>query len=343
MHVNSIDFLRAIGAVAVCIFHLTLGYLHEGNPVYSVFQHGHLGVELFFVITGFLIPSSLLRKNHTIANWGTYMKDRIIRIHPAYIGAVLICVFQEFISTLLPPPMYKPFSVSILDILGHFTYLQPYIGRPWLVILFWTLAVQFQFYMVYGVIHFLFIHEKKWMRFLTLLALITLPFLIGKGEIDYGFGLVNLNNFLPHYMHIFLVGVLLFMFTQGFLSKIEFWIFMAINCYALFYYRGGMYVWYDGDFLRPFAVICASICILFINIQHKIFEFLGKISYSLYLIHLPIGWSFMGFLKNFLNLNSEFGLTIALFTATALSIFCAYLFNKYFEEPAVQKVKEYFK
>jgi peptidoglycan/LPS O-acetylase OafA/YrhL len=342
VHFHSIDFLRAIGAISVCLFHLATNFLEKENPVYFTFQHGHLGVELFFVITGFLIPFSLFKRNHSLRNWGTFMLDRVIRIHPAYIGAVVICVFQELLTSFLPAPMYKPFSVTLLDIFGHFTYLQPYLGRPWLVVLFWTLAVQFQFYMLYGVLHFLFIHEHKIVRILTILVLYALPFGIGKGTIDYGLGAVELNNFLPHYIHIFLPGVFIFMRLQKLLSNLEYIVLLLLDCYLLYYWYGGMEHWYDGDILRPIAVVFASVLIQFVAIEHKIFEFLGKISYSLYLVHISVGWAIMGFLKFFLHLENQFLLSIAVLFATATSIGFAYLYWRFWEEPAVAKVKSWF-
>jgi peptidoglycan/LPS O-acetylase OafA/YrhL len=125
-HFGSIDFLRGLAAVSVCIFHLANGYLHKGNPIYDIFKEGHLGVEVFFVITGFLVPLSLARKNYllSINAFGQYMLDRFLRLHPAYIAAVLICIFQEYIGSLMPN-LGRPFWVEWQDFFWHFFYL-PY-------------------------------------------------------------------------------------------------------------------------------------------------------------------------------------------------------------------------
>ena len=341
LHFHSIDFLRATGAIAVCIFHFANGFLHEGNPIFTIFQHGHLGVEFFFVITGFLIPYSLYRKNYTIEGFGKYMKDRLVRIHPAYMGAVLICIFQEWVPTFFLPPMYKPFSVTLLDVFGHFTYLQPMLGRPWLILLFWTLSIQFQFYIVYGLLHQLFTHKNKIIRVALLVFCAALPFWIGKGNINYGLGNVDLINFLPNYMHIFLAGILIFMRTQKLLSNWEYWFLILLNCYLLFYWYGSMESWAGGDWYRPTAVLFASILIQFVAIENKIFEFLGKISYSLYLIHLPIGWSFISYMSKFLHVESELGLSICLVFAVLFSIGVAYLYWRYVEDYFTNKLKNW--
>ncbi len=339
-HFHSIDFLRAIGAIAVCIFHFANGFLHEGNPIFTIFQHGHLGVEFFFVITGFLIPFSLYKKNYTIAGFGKYMTDRLVRIHPAYLGAVLICMLQELIPTFFPPPMYKPFSVTFMDVLGHFTYLQPLLGKPWLVLLFWTLSIQFQFYVAYGVLHQLFTHKNKIIRIALLGLCAALPFLIGKGNVNYGLGNVDLINFLPNYMHIFLAGILIFLRSQKLLSDWEYWVLLAIDCYLLFYWYGSMENWAGGDWYRPLAVFFASILIQFVAVEHQIFAFLGKISYSLYLIHLPIGWSFMSYMTTFLHIKSEIGLSLCLVLAVLFSIVAAYLYWKYVEDYFTNRLKK---
>ena len=342
IHVHSIDFLRAVGAISVCIFHYANGFLHAGNPVFDIFKHGHLGVEIFFVITGFLIPYSLYRKGYTLQGFGKYMLDRLVRIHPAYLGTVLIAVVQTIIAAFLlqGSPLYKPFSLQWLDILGHFTYTQPLIGRYWLIMLFWTLSVQFQFYIAYGLLHQLFIHKNKIIRLAMLAFCAALPFIIGKGNINYGLGNIDLINYLPHYMHIFLAGILIFMRTQKLISDWEYALFLLLDCYLLFYWYGSMEGWNGGDYLRPLAVLFASIFIQFIDVKHKVFEFLGKISYSLYLIHLPVGWTFLQLMVIYLGVKSEFSLSICLLCSVLFSIGAAYLYWKYVEDYFTNKLKK---
>jgi peptidoglycan/LPS O-acetylase OafA/YrhL len=339
-HLDSIDFLRAIGAIAVCIFHFAHNFLAESNPVYWVFDHGHLGVELFFVMTGFLIPYSLHKKNYNINGFGKYIFDRLLRIHPAYLGAVALCIICRWIVALLPEPYGMPANVYFLDIIGHFTYIQPYIGRNWFVILFWTLAVQFQFYLAYGVFYYFIVHQNKIVRLLSLVLLMALPFWIGKGEIVYSLGKVDYNNFLPHYMHIFLAGILIFLRGEKLISNLEYWVLLLLDCYLLFYWYGSMEAWYGGDYWRPSAVLFASVFIQFINVKHRVFEFLGKTSYALYLIHLPIGWGILSMVKNVLHIDNQYIMTFVVFSTTCLCLYFAYLYWRFVEVPFTSWVRK---
>ena len=314
--ITSIDFLRGIAALSVCIFHLANGYLHAGNPIFDVFKEGHLGVEVFFVLTGFLVPYSLFRKGYKIEQFANYMLDRILRLHPAYLGAVAICVFQEYIGSLIPS-MGRPFWVEWQDIFWHLFYLPPYVGRPWLLLLFWTLAIQFQFYILFGLLYRLFLNENKLIRIITILAFIILNFQFND-DLTY-------NNYLPYYMVIFIPGILIFQRMQGMLKDWEYWLLLLIDCYVL----------YDQRFeepLRPAAVLFASFIIQFAKIDQPIWKWLGSISYSLYLVHLPVGWSFMGLVKGYTQ--DEFWLSMALVLAVLLSIGAAYLFYRLIEAPS---------
>ncbi len=313
--IHSIDFLRAIAAIAVCIFHFANGFLHAGNPIYDVFKEGHLGVEVFFVITGFLVPYSLFRKNYHFKQFGNYMLDRILRLHPAYLAAVAICILQEFIGSLLPTG--RAFWVEWQDVFWHLFYLPPYMDRPWLLILFWTLAIQFQFYILFGLLYGLFFHENKIIRVTMLLIFMAINFSFNDN--------LTYNNYLPFYMLIFIPGILIFQRMQGMLNNWEYWALLLLDCYLLYDQR-------FESFLRPSAVLFASVLIQFLSIEHPVWKWLGNISYALYLIHLPVGWSFMNMAKTYTQ--DEALLSGALIVAVLLSIGAAYLFYRFIETPS---------
>ena len=317
VHFGSIDFLRSIAAVSVCIFHLATGYLHSGNPIYELFKEGHLGVEVFFVITGFLVSMSLARKHYSasVSSFGRYLLDRILRLQPAYLVAVFICVLQEYIGSLMPG-LGRPFWVQWQDILWHFLYLPPIVDRPWLLILFWTLMIQFQFYILFALLYKLFMNEKKWIRILTLGFFITVNFFLD--DLKY-------NNYLPYYMVIFIPGILLYQRSVGMWSAAEFWLLLMIDCCVLYDQR-------FEEILRPAAVLLAVFCISYLRSDHAIWKWLGSISFSLYLIHLPVGWSFMGFIKQYTQ--DEMLLSVGLLAAVSLSIAAAFLFYKTIEAPS---------
>jgi peptidoglycan/LPS O-acetylase OafA/YrhL len=75
---NAIDGLRAVAVIAVILYHLSV----------SLLPHGFLGVDIFFVISGYVVCSSLLRRpKESLA--GFYSR-RILRIYPALIACLLV-------------------------------------------------------------------------------------------------------------------------------------------------------------------------------------------------------------------------------------------------------------
>ncbi len=103
-YLAGLDTLRALAAITVCLFHYTGGMLSKlvVPEAKHFFSKGYLGVEVFFVISGFIIPYSLTNKNHRIANFFPYIKNRVLRINPpAYISLLLILSEWAFIDLFI--------------------------------------------------------------------------------------------------------------------------------------------------------------------------------------------------------------------------------------------------
>ncbi|MDR3715393.1 MAG: acyltransferase family protein, partial [Puia sp.] len=83
--ISSIELLRGIASAMVCYFHLARGnerYLPDTSIVRRMGDWGWTGVEIFFVISGFVIPYSMFVKNYSAGNFLAFLKKRIIRIEP---------------------------------------------------------------------------------------------------------------------------------------------------------------------------------------------------------------------------------------------------------------------
>jgi peptidoglycan/LPS O-acetylase OafA/YrhL len=102
-HLGVLDFLRGFAALSVVLYHFTFGQHTQGKldgggvltkffwpPLKPLFAWGHLGVEVFFVISGFVIPYSLWNVRYQVRGFFTYMLKRIVRIcPPAYMAIIL--------------------------------------------------------------------------------------------------------------------------------------------------------------------------------------------------------------------------------------------------------------
>lgn len=88
---ESVEILRGVAAFSVMWFHLTNGnsqFLPSGGLLKLSGAYGYLGVQLFFVISGFIIPYSLSIRNYQVKTDGLgFLVRRIVRIEPAYLVA----------------------------------------------------------------------------------------------------------------------------------------------------------------------------------------------------------------------------------------------------------------
>ncbi len=330
-HLRSIDFLRGFAALSVCLFHFTTHFLSEWNPLRVPFEHGHLGVELFFVISGFIIPYSLWRKKYTISGFGKFIKARLLRLHPAYLGSVLIMVGVVLMPNILPEPFRKPASIDWGNVVLHFFYLPPFVGQQWLNIIYWSLAAELQYYVLLGLGFSLIIHPNKWVTYATLAVFGSSAFWNISGTVTFltHQPFCNNNNFVFFYALLFIPGIALFL---HFIQKMAIWellLVLALDCVLLYHQR--------GEWSRPLAVLVACAVIHFGGLKTRVTDFLGKISYSLYLIHSPVGFAFLGLFTYYVK--DELQRTGLVLAAISLSIVASYWYHRLVELPTQEWAK----
>jgi peptidoglycan/LPS O-acetylase OafA/YrhL len=155
--IPELDGLRGIAVLLVVLYHFTVPFGPYSNRVanacYNTFRIGWAGVDLFFVLSGFLIGGILLDARESKTYFKTFYLRRIFRIFPVYY--LWIGIFFVLLATLGPRAAQQ---IGILR--GGWTtvpvfvfYLQntwklnPAMRSPWLAHL-WSLAVEEQFYLI---------------------------------------------------------------------------------------------------------------------------------------------------------------------------------------------------
>jgi peptidoglycan/LPS O-acetylase OafA/YrhL len=143
---EELDGLRGIAAMWVVVFHLTFGVHHHwlsGDPAFADLVapggfnvRGLMGVDLFFVISGFVITLTAER----CATIGQFARARFARLFPAYWFAVLLTATVEALD-----PIPKS-SVSFGQVLVNLTMLNAFVRVPSVDPSYWTLAVELAFY-----------------------------------------------------------------------------------------------------------------------------------------------------------------------------------------------------
>lgn len=312
--IPSVDMLRGIAALSVCIFHFTNGnesYFSNNYWLKEIGSVGWAGVEIFFVISGFIIPYSLYTAQYKLKNFGKFLLKRITRIEPPYFLSIVIIIGLNFLSILSAYFNGEPFHVNYLSLALHIGYLNDFFNQPWLNPVFWTLAIEFQFYLLIGLLFPLINHKKQWVFLITIILL---------------FCCSNFAIYSTIFYHLpyFILGIFIFNRKINHLRYI--WILEAIVLIAIYL---------QFSFVPFIAAFFAWAILSFVeNWSNKWFLWLGTISYSLYLIHVPFGGRLINLSANFLktDLSRSFGVLFAII----LSLIISYFFYKIIELPSMQ-------
>jgi peptidoglycan/LPS O-acetylase OafA/YrhL len=283
----NIQFLRALSVLSVIFFHLKL------------LPGGYLGVDIFFFISGFLmtkISSEYLnKKKYDIFFIKNFFWKRFIRIFPLLLFVIFFCSLI-FYFILIPPNLIN-FAYSSLYSLFFLSNFYFYIDgfryfaeinsiKPLLHT--WSLSVEAFFYLVFPLIFFF--HKKKYFLNLIFFLFFVSLFLC----IYTSYNHTSINFYFPGTRFWeFLMGSIIFLnqsnlkqfVKNSFCTYISF--LLIITCFIFFNENTR-----HPSFLTLIPLLCSSVIVLSYNksvIQDlfnlRVFQFIGKISYSLYLNH----------------------------------------------------------
>ncbi|SEI59440.1 Peptidoglycan/LPS O-acetylase OafA/YrhL, contains acyltransferase and SGNH-hydrolase domains [Dyadobacter koreensis] len=307
----SLDYLRGLAAVSVCFFHFTtnLHYLENDDPVKHFFSFGHFGVQVFFIISGLVIPYSMAKGNYTIRKFSTFFKKRLIRIEPPYLFCVFLALLLNYITTLTPFYIGKPFKIDYAQVFYHFGYLNIFMGKEWLNHVFWTLAIEFQYYLLIALIFPLVSHKKAYVWITALVLFNAASFFFNK-------------NFVFHFSIFFTTGILLYRYFSEISGKSELSIAL-ISVLAFLFLR---YTY------EEIIVVVFTIIVILIPLKPTLLStFFGNISYSLYLFHTPVGARLLHITRRFSDSESlRHGMILVAFI---FSVLVSYFLYKMIEKP----------
>lgn len=311
-----LDALRGLAAVAVALFHFSNGW--EPNAFTTPCRWGWLGVEVFFVISGFIIPYSLARSRYVARNdYGRFMLKRFIRLYPPYIASVVLVILLWHLSAM-SPAFRGEVSYTVGGAALHTALLNDIIGVPWLQPVYWTLAIELQFYLLAGIITPLLMDSSR--RRIVVLGVLLLATLIPISTLRPNYG------WLTPYLPLFILGILAFLHDQ---SKITTRSFFAGSIAAI-----GCGAWSLG-WPQVIAGGLASLCIAFVRVSiPKVMIWLGAISYSLYLLHIPLGGRVKNILTRFVPLDTIPTQVAFCTVALTLSLIAAWLWYRFLEAPS---------
>ncbi|MBI1838608.1 MAG: acyltransferase [Flavobacteriia bacterium] len=280
--INELDALRGVAAILVVLFHCSMGRVEAKYG----FVYGKTGVDLFFLISGFVIYKSI-RENETLKS---FMIKRFCRLYPTYWAGVFITYFFILSYSYLGnhPSMYIKFS----DFLINLSMFQNYFKVANLDGPYWTLSVEMNFYIIIGLL--LFFRKLKYFILIGIGLCVYNAIVLAYSIDNY---MVNqISFFLPILMYtpLFIAGMA---FYRIFENKSSNWTNygIVITCFLfkmfflkIDYIGENSFISFEEHIITQF--IYFMLFIAFVNnylgfIANKVTLFLGRISYSMYLIH----------------------------------------------------------
>lgn len=320
VHINVLDHLRGLAALAVCLFHFSNGnraYLPDNDPVKLLGSCGWLGVDVFFVISGFVIPYSLFARSYRLRQAHRFLLGRLCRLEPPYFACISLVLLLNYLSNLAPGFQGESFSLDFKRMIAHVAYLNAILELGWFNPVFWTLAIEFQYYLFVAVAFPIINSKNICVRMIAILAVAALGFL-EKGN----------SALLPHYLPLFSIGMAAFLFVVSRIGAIQFWILIVLTTATASLVTG----------LMPAVAGCiTAMTIVKVRYAHppKIFQpvaAVGIISYSLYLLHVPIGGRVINLASRLPDSTwLRYGGIIAAFV---MSLLAAFVFHRFVELPS---------
>jgi len=355
-YLKQLDGVRAIAITLVIIWHYfyqLTGDYSEGPMKYIKFITSWTwsGVDLFFILSGFLIGRILINNKGSENYFKTFYLKRIFRIFPAYylVLFVYIIFILTGISANFPWLFENQFSV-----LPYFLFLQNFwmviygFGSHWLVVT-WTLAVEEQFYLLLPLLIY-FVRLKSLPKIL-ITGVILAP-VIRALYVEGAYVL------LPTRMDSLLSGVLIaYFYLNGslikfFSGKQKYLIAVLVALFIfIFNYKRLDYLRFGGVYIQALLVFFYSMSLVFLLtntnkflqslFSNSIMSFIAKISYMLYLTHQI----FSGLLHQLIlnqspQLNNYNDIAVTLLSLIVTIVFCTVSY-KLLESPFINFGKRY--
>ncbi|MFI1027862.1 acyltransferase family protein [Streptomyces sp. NPDC020951] len=332
---RALDGLRLLAALMVCFYH----YAGKNGEVASSWHqspadkfptlsqmatYGSLGVQFFFLISGFVICMSSWGKS-----MGDFFRSRVSRLYPAYWAAIVLVTAACFVAPAVSAPLRSD------EVLVNFTMLQQPMGVPRVLGVDWTLWVEVRFYALFA----LFVVWKgvTYRRVVMFCILWTLagvfarvadhPLtdqLVMRDHAPYFIGGLALYLIYRFGSDLLLWGIVVFSFLLG----------QRYSVTAL-WHPGPQGAFHRNPHVIELIVLVAFVAVAAVALgwtskaNWRWLTVAGALTYPFYLIHEHLGWFFIRVLYR------EFGLSPYLTIATTIlsMLGIAWLLHKFVEKP----------
>ncbi|WP_130904944.1 MULTISPECIES: acyltransferase [unclassified Pseudomonas] len=332
---NELDLLRFLAAIAVVFFHYAFRGYAKGDMSTMPYpllaepaKYGYLGVELFFMISGFVILMTASSNNLR-----AFFISRVVRLCPAF---WVCCTITFAITLAIGQPRY---SADFYQYIINMAFLSELMGVPQIDGVYWSLFVEIQFYIMISIL-LAFKKIEKIETYLVFWLLISATAELLAFE--------KLRSILiTDYAAYFIAGATFYIIWAKGITKTR--VFLLAGALALANYTA--IVWaelLESKYATEYnpLIVCSVIGLFFITfilistnktgaIATYNWTALGALTYPLYLLHQMIG--FMIFNIAYPAVNSH----ILLWGTIVLMLGASYAINKLIEIPMARSIKKF--
>jgi peptidoglycan/LPS O-acetylase OafA/YrhL len=334
---TELDLLRFLAALSVLLFHYTaMRNPGWGTDPWGIFprtsvitRYGYLGVELFFMISGFVILMTAMGRDTA-----TFVAARITRLFPAYVFAV---VLTAVIVTLHPIVGHR---VTLMQVLTNLTMLQDGLGSPRVDDAYWTLWIELRFYVLIAVLCVVRVTYRSAVGFM---ALWLVAAVLLRNESNQFLSFVLIPMWAPY----FIIGMALYLIHR-YRSNVLLW-GLVFAAWALAVSRaddlaeyavrpeGGVSVTAIIWIVSGLVVVMSAMALGGLRwMRWRFLTTLGLLTYPLYLIHQVIGFVLIDLLK------AQLSPQVTLAIVTSVMLVAAWLIARFIEAPAQVWLKLHF-
>jgi peptidoglycan/LPS O-acetylase OafA/YrhL len=287
------DGLRGLAAFWVVLFHLAEGHHIENIKIaipsftYNViFGWGHLGVAIFFVLSGFVMALTAHTVKFNFANACKFIARRLTRLAPPYYFAIAFALLFLLLKAKMLHLAYN--APVLIDLFKHALFVQDIFKTPHINIVFWTLCVEVQFYIAFALLVWLadYLEQQFKISNARNIVIVLCCSIALLWPLEFVSTVFWTGGFIG-FWYSFLAGVIICWgwLNKGFLLK-------AAICYCVVLLLVGTINQIDFTIV---AAITASLLLLagllqkmHVWLNWASLQWLGLVSYSLYLLHNPI-------------------------------------------------------
>ncbi|MFL5786503.1 MAG: acyltransferase family protein [Flavisolibacter sp.] len=356
-HYPALDVLRGIAILLVL-------FCHNFNFL-QIFKFGWTGVDLFFVLSGFLITDILIASQRDKNYFRNFYARRFLRIFPLYYGTLIVffCVAPYFVSkeNISVYNYYNQNQAWFWSDMQNWLFVRKGLGQSPFLTHFWSLAVEEQFYIIWPFFIFLIKDLKKMKIVIVSLILLALVIRVYMWS-QYPFDMVKYYCNTLTRMDSILMGCLLSIHIKDG-KELSVKVLKYILSFCIMFFIAGILIGKNTEITNPFfstigytivSLFFATLLYIFVKKEFKLLTWLkkspmlnyvGKISYGMYVFHIPVYVVLSSVLMKVFLLNYGMTSIQALFAIASISFVITVLASSlsfYLLERPILGLKRYF-